>query len=330
MKDKIAGTIYGMALGDAMGMPSELWSRRKVKSYFGKITNFLDGPKENIVAANYKRGQFTDDTSQALAILNSLEDTHFTPNKEDIAIELLDWADRVNAFENNMLGPTSKAALMSYRKNENPWEIIKNAQSNGSAMRIAPIGCLFSSQQKKELTNYVAKITKTTHGSDVTIAGAAMIAMAVSSAMENNNFSKIVKDSYEVCKYGLKLGNETISPSLIERTKLGVEFAKNYKQNDEAFLNKLYEVIGAGVGITEAVPAALSIAYYAQEPNKCALLCANLGGDTDTIGAMATAICGAYTGYSSINIEYIEVLNSSNDVDFMYYVNLIDKYRNEI
>ena len=31
MRDKIAGAIYGMALGDAMGMPSELWGKRKSK-----------------------------------------------------------------------------------------------------------------------------------------------------------------------------------------------------------------------------------------------------------------------------------------------------------
>ena len=54
-----------MALGDSMGMPSELWGREKVRKYFGKIESLLDGPKENSVACNYKRGQFTDDTGQA-------------------------------------------------------------------------------------------------------------------------------------------------------------------------------------------------------------------------------------------------------------------------
>ena len=44
MIDKILGTLYGMAIGDAMGMPSELWSRKRVKQYFNQITDFLDGP----------------------------------------------------------------------------------------------------------------------------------------------------------------------------------------------------------------------------------------------------------------------------------------------
>jgi len=37
MRDKIAGALYGMALGDAMGMPAELWGRKRVKAFFGRI-----------------------------------------------------------------------------------------------------------------------------------------------------------------------------------------------------------------------------------------------------------------------------------------------------
>ena len=61
-------------------------------------------------------------------------------------------------------------------------------------------------------------------------------------------------------------------------------------------MENLYNLVGAGVNTSESVPAALAIAYYGFDVKKCALLCANLGGDTDTIGAMATAICGAAQG----------------------------------
>lgn len=63
LRDKIAGALYGMALGDAMGMPAELWGRERARKFFGgKITGFIDGPKENDVAFNYDKAQFTDDT----------------------------------------------------------------------------------------------------------------------------------------------------------------------------------------------------------------------------------------------------------------------------
>lgn len=323
MIKKIAGAIYGMALGDAMGMPPELWSRKKTKEFFGEIKEFLDGPKENDVACNYTKCQFTDDTAQALVIIDSLMDTDFVPSQLDIATKLLDWADRENAFENNILGPTSKAALNGFRENKDTKSITDGAQSNGSAMRIAPIGCLFSSDNKKELVDYVYEISRTTHSSDISIAGAAMIAMAVSSAMENDDFDKIMEDVYSIEEYALSLGCNTINPSIAARTKLGVELANKYQGNDDEFLENIYNIIGAGVIISESVSAALSIAYYAKDANKCSILCANLGGDTDTIGAMATAICGAFTGLDKINKEYISDLDKNNDIDLNKYVKVL-------
>lgn len=323
MINKIAGAIYGMALGDAMGMPPELWSRKKVKEFFGEIKEFLDGPKENDVACNYTKGQFTDDTAQALVIIDSLIDTDFVPSQQDIATKLLDWADRENAFENNILGPTSKAALNGFREGKDTKSITDAAQSNGSAMRIAPIGCLFSSEKKKELVDYVYEISRTTHSSDIAIAGAAMIAMAVSSAMENDDFDKVMEDVYEIENYSLSLGCDSINPSIGARTKVGVQLAKTFEGNDEVFLENLYNIIGAGVIISESVPAALSIAYYAKDANKCSILCANLGGDTDTIGAMATAICGAFTGIDKIKEEYIKDLDKNNDIDLNKYVDVL-------
>ena len=53
------------------------------------------------------------------------------------------------------------------------------------------------------------------------------------------------------------------------------------------------------------------------------MLCANLAGDTDTIGAMATAICGAFKGMDHIKKEYIEVLDKANDVDFIRYISIL-------
>ena len=323
MRKKIAGAIYGMALGDAMGMPSELWGREKVRKYFGKIEGLLDGPKENSVACNYKKGQFTDDTGQALVIIDSLNDTNFKPNSRDIAIKLLKWAEKENAFENNILGPTSKVALANFRDGINSKAVTDKALSNGSAMRIAPIGCLFNSHNKEKLADFVYSVSEVTHTSDITIAGAAMIAVAVSSAIENNDFDIVIKDIFEMEPIARRLGAETYSPSLTERIKIGIYLANEYKNNEDLFLEQLYDIVGAGVNISESVPSAISIAYYAQDPNKCALLCANLAGDTDTIGAMATAICGAFKGIDYIKEEYIESLNKANDVDFNSYISIL-------
>ena len=123
MKDKILGTLYGQAIGDALGMPSELWNRNKIKDFW-ENHNFLDGPYENKVARNFTKGQFTDDTAQSLLIIDALNKNHFEPSKI-IADELIEWANATNAFKNNILGPSSKAALTAIIQEKIPNSIQK-------------------------------------------------------------------------------------------------------------------------------------------------------------------------------------------------------------
>ena len=143
MKNHILGTLYGMAIGDAMGMPPELWSRKRCLEYYGKITDFLDGCPENIISYQYKAGQFTDDTSQALTILDSLIETDFIPNSQNIATHILEWAEKEHAFENNILGPTSKVALKLFQEGKSGnadctnWDII----FHNTKRRAMPLCC---------------------------------------------------------------------------------------------------------------------------------------------------------------------------------------------
>ncbi len=64
IENKIAGALAGMVLGDALGVPGELWPREKVRERFGFIDTFLDGPEDNIVACYFKAGHYTDDSAQ--------------------------------------------------------------------------------------------------------------------------------------------------------------------------------------------------------------------------------------------------------------------------
>lgn len=323
MKNKVLGVLYGMAIGDAMGMPPELWSRKRVLEHYGEIKGFLDGCPDNVISYQYKAGQFTDDTSQALTILDSLIETGFVPIGKNIAEHILKWAKRENAFGNNILGPTSKVALKLFQEGKSAKEFSDEAVSNGAAMRIAPIGTLFEPGQSKELCHYVADVSQITHTSDITIAGAAMIAMAVASAMYCGDREQMIEAALSVEEYAMSLGASTPCPSLSARTKLGVRLAKEYQDDEKAFLENLYNLVGAGVNTSESVPTALAIAYYSFDVKKCALMCANLGGDTDTIGAMATAICGGACGLEGIPSDYIDTIKRANHIDMELYADAI-------
>lgn len=322
--EKIAGAVYGMALGDAMGMPPELWSRKRAFAKLGIINDFIDGPADNEAACYYKAGQFTDDTSQALVIIDALNENSFIPNQNLIAQKLLVWAEKTGAFEKNILGPSSKSALLAFKKNEFLKSITDAALTNGAAMRIAPVGCLFFADELPRLAGYVFDVSKVTHSSDIAAAGAALIAAAVCAAMETGQSRAAVEAALLIYEQALNLGAETFSPSIKRRVELGFEF---FNKNENEFLRFVYECIGAGVCASESVPAALLIASYAEDPNRAALLAANLGGDTDTIGAMASAICGAAHGVSAIKSSYIQKLKSANNIDFESYISKLIKGR---
>ncbi|WP_180369539.1 ADP-ribosylglycohydrolase family protein, partial [Oenococcus oeni] len=95
------------AIGDAMGMPSELWPIQKIRKKFdGKITDFMDGTQDNEIALNFSRGEYTDDTNQAFAILDALIEAHWEPKQEILVKHIMEWANKVGAWKNNILGPS--------------------------------------------------------------------------------------------------------------------------------------------------------------------------------------------------------------------------------
>ena len=93
LQDRIAGALAGMVLGDAFGVPGELWPRAKVRERFGRITEFLDGPADNIVACYFKAGHYTDDSAQAFVVLNAIEAASTVPPVQTLAKDLIAWVE---------------------------------------------------------------------------------------------------------------------------------------------------------------------------------------------------------------------------------------------
>lgn len=312
-RDKVLGTLYGQAIGDAMGMPSELWPIQKIREKFhGKITEFLDGTDDNDIAINFKAGEYTDDTNQAFAILDALIETDWQPETKVLVKHIMKWANEVGAWDNNILGPSSKAALTLVREGKDPSEVTKAALTNGAGMRIAPIGTLYTPDQLDDLVEMVYEVTKITHSSDVSISGAAMIAGAVTAAMADFDWDDIVDFANQANDAGFKLGAPTWAAKNKNRLAVGIDLAHKYADDEEQFSTAIYDTVGTGTMISESIPAALAMAYYAKDVQKCAYLCANLGGDTDTIGAMATAICGAKQGASGIPTDWTTMIDEKN------------------
>ena len=324
---RIAGAVYGQAIGDSLGMPSELWPRERVKSFFGEITDFLDGPAENDAACYFTKGQFTDDTSMALAVADAVIKRKGDIDPVLIGQNILAWAYRIDAFNKNILGPTSKVALNAIKEGTPVAELLNNGMTNGAAMRVAPVASMLSTACQDAFIEDVFQLSSATHKSDIALAGAVAIAWSVSRAIDGGSWEEIKQELSDITEKAQKRNITTFSASMARRIELGFELVANSNSDEEAS-EKVYHIVGTGTGTIESVPAALAMVELAgTDPNRCALLCANLGGDTDTIGAMATAVCGALQGVEAFKSYYMDTVNRENDLDLDQYVTQLHQLR---
>ncbi|ORM74674.1 hypothetical protein HA48_02950 [Pantoea wallisii] len=326
---RILGAFYGQALGDAMGMPSELWPRSRVKQHFGWIDRFLPGPAENNAACYFGRAEFTDDTSMALALADAIVSHEGEINAETIGANILRWAEAFDAFNKNVLGPTSKIALRALQNGTPVAELENNGMTNGAAMRVSPLGCLLPARDLDAFIEAVALASSPTHKSDVAIAGATAIAWAVSRAIEGASWLTIRDELPAIARAAQEKRVTTFSASMAARIELALQVATQGR-GVESTLQQIYDLVGTGTGTIESVPAAIAmVELAATDPNRCAILCANLGGDTDTIGAMAVAICGALQGIDGIDPQLKAELDAANGLDFTHYSRAFVRFRQQ-
>ncbi|KXH87009.1 ADP-ribosylglycohydrolase family protein [Sporosarcina sp. HYO08] len=328
VKNKVIGSLVGVALGDAMGMPSQLWPRERVKAHFGKIDGFLPGPDEHHIVKGFKAGTFTDDTGQALKICESLIQNDGVVKPEAIAYAILDWVEEQHLFDkNSILGPSSKVALMKIKNGTPVTEAGGAGDTNGAAMRIAPIGMISKSDDIKRLVDHVEQASLATHNTNIAIAGAAMLAGALSAAIDGDDWDGILEKAYLAYDEGFTRGNIIYGPSSKERLKLALKWIEEEK-DEEKLMDQLYYVLGSGVHTTESVPVAIALAYYAKgDAVKASILAANLGGDCDTVGAMTGGLCGAYSGIEGIPSEYVQILEEVNGVNLTTIATKLFAYR---
>ena len=303
LQDRIAGALAGMVLGDAFGVPGELWPRAKVRERFGRITEFLDGPADNIVACYFKAGHYTDDSAQAFVVLNAIEAASPVPPVQTLAKDLIAWVESMNGFEINLLGPSSKASLLAWVKGEDALPVTKLSLTNGAAMRIAPVGCLIEAGEHEKIAEAAARVSRVTHST---------------SGVAGRSWEQTLADVKTIFPIASAKGEPTWAASILARLEVFEELVLKRREayDDEAVSRFIHDVIGTGTMTSESVTAALALAFWAQNPKKAAEIAANMGGDTDTIGCMAAAICGAHCGIGGIAAETVEFLEKTNGLHF--------------
>ncbi len=296
------GALLGLAIGDALGMPTQMLPRRQVTQLFPVLAGFEAGPPQNAISAGQPAGSVTDDTQQALIVARLLVEGHGHVESARFVEQLLAWAREAEANGSEQLGPSSRRALEAVQRGLPPEEAGRRGDTNGAAMRIAPVGIAVPVEPLSRLLDCVEEVCLPTHHTGLAIAGAAAVAAAVSAGVGGASLQEALSYARQAARLGQERGAYVAGASVAERLAWALELVGSL---DEASAqDAIAELIGTGVATQEAVPAAFAIAArWSADPWRACLIAARLGGDSDTIGALAGAILGACAGAVAFPVE---------------------------
>ena len=299
------GALAGLALGDALGMPTQAMSPAQIRAVYGRITGLVDGDASQPYAPGMPAGSVTDDTEQALLVASLLVRGRGSSSGRvalaagEFAHALLAWEDSmIQRGSLDLLGPSTKAALERVRAGEDPLTVGGTGTTNGAAMRVTPIGIAMPTADPEAFADAVWSSCQVTHATRQGFQSAALVAAAVSFGIDAARSPSLDLRSllWKALSYVDSLperGAWTPDPDVVAATRRAMQLVANPASSS---LECLVEQVGTSVASAQAIP--MAFALLARDPSPQALLdAANIGGDTDTIGAIAGAILGAALGF---------------------------------
>ena len=280
------GTLVGSAVGDALGAPFEF---KPAGTYRARFPQAVLGGKAEMVGGgpfNWAPGEFTDDTQLALALAESLLANNHSFDPEQTWAHFTAWSRRatdVGITTSTVLRQSDwrNAAELAHKE-------LERTASNGSVMRIAPIGIVGARLSTAETVEIAIAQSALTHFDPRAGWAAALAAELISSLIHGHEFDAVlaalpdlVDDEHNDLYAGL------LSPAWEPGVAIG--------QSNGSAMICLAQAVWA-VRTTSSFEEAVTVAV-------------DLGHDTDTVGAVTGAIAGARYGIQGIPSRWSTPLN---------------------
>jgi ADP-ribosyl-[dinitrogen reductase] hydrolase len=286
-QDRQRGALVGLAVGDALGAPVEFMPRDS----FPPVTGFRAGGPHGLDA-----GEWTDDTSLALALADSIVQTGWDLN--DQAQRYLSWWKEGRYSVNGRcfdIGTTTRRALARFerlRDARSSGDCDTWASGNGSIMRLAPVPIRFAGlfpDRVTELAERAAESSLTTHASEQCLSACRYLALVLAGLM-----------------HGLPRG-EVLAPNWPPLLQMQEQFPPHPDIAAVAagsFRDKAaWEIEGSG-HVVKSLEAGLWAFHQSADYREAVLRAVNLGDDSDTTGAVCGQLAGACWGESGIPQEW--------------------------
>jgi ADP-ribosylglycohydrolase len=321
------GALYGLAIGDALGMPTQMLSRAEIVRRWGPLLpGFEPAPPGHPIAAGMPAGAVTDDTEQAVLLARLLVKGAGTIDPHELAAALTEW-ERAMAERGSLdlLGPSTKRAVAAILAGVPPEEAGAAGTTNGAAMRIAPVGIAVPvaphaptpEGRLSTLVDQVVRASSVTHNTGIALAGAAAVAAAVSAGVSGATVAQATALGVQAARLAAGRGHWVPGADVAARIEwaagmvAGRARADGEPGGEAEAAGLIYTLVGTSLATQESVPAAFAVlAAVPADPWRACRLAASLGGDCDTIAAMTGAIAGACHGVGSFPPEAIAAIDA--------------------
>ena len=287
MQSRYEGSLLGLAAGDALGTTVEF----KPRGSFLPLTDMVGGGPFRL-----EKGQWTDDTSMALCLAESLV-VHHSFDARDQMQRYTRWRDEGYLSSNGDcfdIGNTVSQALRRFAHDGDPYSGSTDPRTagNGCLMRLAPVPLFFASAPETAI-HLSAESSRTTHGAVSCLDACRYFAGLLIGALQGVPKEELLAPRY------------TPVADLWEREPLCPEIDKialgSFKQKVSS------EIRGSGY-VVESLEAALWAFNQSANFREGCLLAVNLGDDADTTGAIFGQLAGAYYGVDAIPPDWRECL----------------------
>ncbi|MGI8721955.1 MAG: ADP-ribosylglycohydrolase family protein [Geodermatophilaceae bacterium] len=322
--DRVLGSLATACIGDALGAPAEQRSPREIVQLWGApLCAFEAPPGDSPYAEGRQAGQITDDTSQMLGLVDTYLADGGTLTAAGMARMLLRWSE--TEYYPRFAGPNTVRAIERLRAGADPerlgaeGRLCTDGTSNGAAMRVAPVGLRYPGDVPAAVADALTNC-RPSHLTNIGVAGAAAVAAAVAVAVQPDSTVRDVvaagrAGAVEGHRVGGEEGRDVAGPSIARRIDLAVAAAYDGPDFLDA-VRSVTDVVGSGLGMAEAVPAAFGIFVAAGgDPYLSCVGGANAGDDSDTVACIAGSIAGAFRGFQAVPSHLYQQLLAANDLD---------------
>ena len=276
--DRYRGALIGLAVGDALGAPLEFMR----PGTFDPVTDMVGGGPHGLMP-----GEWTDDTSMALCLAESLIETR--------GFDAVDQLQRyVRWWRNGHLsstgfcfdiGLTTRAALEAFESTGQPSGLTTtDSAGNGSIMRLAPVP-MFYALKMDEAVEYAAQSSETTHAAEEALSACRYMSAIIVRALLGHDKEEILEP--------------LLAGELADGTRR-VAFGSFRIFSPP-------QIRGSGY-VVESLEAALWAFHHSDNFAEGACLAVNLGEDSDTTGAIYGQIAGAFYGANEIPTRWVNFL----------------------